>query len=176
MKSKIILFFLLVFTPFIYAQKDSLNLGEQLVKKPKIKKEILPLASYEVDGVQKIVLTNYRSFYSSEYFVRSGGNPILARGQKRFIQACLGCHSSSTAEFVSKAQSLGATQKNSESRELASISHPTSEGLPVFDFLDQAALGAYIERLVLDKSQKDPASVKRDTAAHHSDSSSVAGQ
>lgn len=29
MKSKIILFFLLVFTPFIYAQKDSLNLGDR---------------------------------------------------------------------------------------------------------------------------------------------------
>ena len=59
--------------------------------KPKILAENLPLERYFVPGLVEVELTNYRNLYSA-YFLHRRTDPSAVRGEKIFVQNCLGCH------------------------------------------------------------------------------------
>lgn len=60
--------------------------------KPKIKNEELPLESFSIPQMMEIELANYREKYSS-LFLKRRTDPSAMRGEKLFVQNCVGCHS-----------------------------------------------------------------------------------
>lgn len=58
----------------------------------KIEPDLLPTATYFVMGPRKVRLAAYRGVLPPETFLKNRRDPLQLRGEKRFIQTCLGCH------------------------------------------------------------------------------------
>jgi hypothetical protein len=58
----------------------------------KIEPDLLPTATYFVLGPKKVRLSAYRGVLPPETFLKNRRDPLQLRGEKRFIQTCLGCH------------------------------------------------------------------------------------
>lgn len=54
-------------------------------------KEELPVDRYSVSNLVEIELTNYKNRYAS-FYLENRGDPAAVRGEKAFVQDCLGCH------------------------------------------------------------------------------------
>lgn len=107
---------------------------------PKISAERLPLDSYMIESVTSIELTNYKTHYGS-YLLKKRSDPAAARGEKLFLQTCLGCHSVhnkvETSALKSKLETLDPFQ------------HKQGTGLPFFDEKEVRSLKSYVKALAL---------------------------
>ncbi|HUP58189.1 MAG TPA: cytochrome c [Bdellovibrionota bacterium] len=106
--------------------------------KPRILEEQLPLERYFVPGLRQIELTNYRNLYSA-YFLKKQTDPLAMRGEKIFMQNCLGCHNPSQAPNIASADPT-------KSRVLATQGqHATVKGVPQLEAKQWRALINYFE-------------------------------
>lgn len=67
--------------------------------KPKILTEDLPLETYFLSDVVAVELSNYREQFSP-FFLRRRTDPSAMRGEKLFIQNCVGCHSQPDSQVL----------------------------------------------------------------------------
>ena len=159
-------------------ESKALN-GLQLVipwsSKPKIAEESLPLETYFVAGITQLELANYKSRYASLYLKRRT-DPSAMRGEKIFVQNCMGCHSGDGGGGVKPRTGPGhfasvADVKNeAKVRSLASSGHPPVKGNPKLSERDQRALMSYLdayrsENSVAPQSQTTHAQAQTQTAA-----------
>src|SRR6185437_7186100 len=95
---------------------------------PRTRKEGLPLETYFVSGVNEIDLDNYRERYG-DIFLKERTDPVAMRGEKIFIQGCLGCHDSQPG--MVKARNWQGT-------------HPSVNGGPELNKPEFRALNSYL--------------------------------
>jgi mono/diheme cytochrome c family protein len=106
--------------------------------KPKMLKEDLPIESYFVSDVVRIELANYRERYSSVYLKRRT-DPLAMKGEKIFVQNCVGCHADGNRPALSELSG------EPQARKLASDGHPPSvKGVPKLSERDRRALANYL--------------------------------
>lgn len=101
----------------------------------KILRENLPLERYFVPALTSVELTNYRNLYST-YFLARRTDPSAVRGEKIFVQNCMGCHEPAQVPKIvttDPANRVVATQGE----------HTTVKGAPKLDSRDWRALMAY---------------------------------
>lgn len=55
-------------------------------------KERLPLETFHIQNVKRVTLTNYRNLYGAGLFLKRRTDPLAVRGEKIFVQTCMGCH------------------------------------------------------------------------------------
>lgn len=65
-----------------------------LESQPKIKQEVLPLASVRGVSISQITLTRLEAIVAQGLFLKDRSNPVALRGEKRFLQTCVSCHQS----------------------------------------------------------------------------------
>jgi hypothetical protein len=119
--------------------------------KPKILQEDLPLERYFVPGLRQIELTNYRNLYSA-YFLKKQTDPLAMRGEKIFMQNCLGCHNPAQAPNIPQADPT-------KSRVLATQGqHSTVKGVPSLEAKQWRALINYFEAYKSESTAAAPAS------------------
>ena len=107
---------------------------------PKISSEHLPLDSYMLESVTAIELTNYKTHYGP-YILKKRSDPAAARGEKLFLQTCLGCHSvHNKVETASLKAKLDQTEK---------FVHKVGPGLPTFDEKEVKSLRSFVKALSL---------------------------
>lgn len=67
----------------------------------KLQKEGLVLETFFLEGVSTIELANYRDRFGS-YFLKRRTDPVAMRGEKLFVQNCVGCHGAGTPPEVKR--------------------------------------------------------------------------
>jgi hypothetical protein len=103
--------------------------------KTSILHENLPLERYWVPSLTTVELTNYRNLYSA-YFLSRRTDPSAVRGEKIFVQNCLGCHQPAQVPQITTtdpANRVVATQGE----------HSTVKGAPKLGDRDWRALMSY---------------------------------
>lgn len=109
--------------------------------KSKILSENLPIESYFVPDLARIELSNYSVRYAS-VFLKRRTDPLAMRGEKMFVQNCVGCHADSAKP------SLADLSVEATSRRLASDGHPaTVKGAPHLAEHDRRALASYLDAI-----------------------------
>jgi len=103
----------------------------------KLKQEPLPWEHYFVAGVEQVELTNSHSVYNG-YFLTKRSDPRAVRGERVFVQGCIGCHDS-TIETSKKREHALTLAKG--------IEHKPIVGVPHFSEADQKALQTYFKAL-----------------------------
>lgn len=93
--------------------------------------EALPLEKFFVPGVETIVLTNGKILFG-EYLLRKRSDPRAVRGEKLYVQTCMGCHAPGT---LKRASSL----ENIQTPEF----HRSVKGMPQFGDPERRALVTY---------------------------------
>lgn len=81
--------------PFLLSfnkEKNGLNSAAPSTSHPKLSKEGAPLGTFFLAGVDQIELTNYQDRYGP-YYLKRRTDPAAIRGEKFYMQNCLGCHS-----------------------------------------------------------------------------------
>jgi hypothetical protein len=101
--------------------------------RPKMLKEILPFERYFMPSLTRVELANRQSLYGA-YYLSNRGNPSAMRGEKIFVQNCLGCHSPDQVPKI--------TTADSENRGVASRAEH-AKGAPKLDARDWRALLSY---------------------------------
>ncbi|MCM0605551.1 MAG: hypothetical protein KA715_05625 [Xanthomonadaceae bacterium] len=107
---------------------------------PKISSEHLPLDSYMIESVTTIELTNYKTHYG-QYLLKKRSDPAAARGEKLFLQTCLGCHSVHNKVETSSLKT--------KLEQMETFKHKVGEGLPSFDEKESRSLKSYVKALSL---------------------------
>jgi hypothetical protein len=121
--------------------------------KSKIMKECLPIESYFVSDLTGIELSNYNERYTS-VFLKRRTDPLAMRGEKMFVQNCVGCHSETAKP------TLADLSAETPSRRLASEGHPaTVKGAPHLDDRARRALVSYLEAFRAENTAKTAAVV-----------------
>lgn len=115
--------------------------------RPKVLEESLPLARYFVEGVTRIELANYREKYSA-LFLRRRTDPAAMRGEKLFVQSCVGCHGAGMGPAITE------FHNESRMRSLASTGHPEVKGNPKLTDRDHRAIMSYLDAY---RSENPPA-------------------
>lgn len=103
---------------------------------PKMTAEKLPHERYALSGVHEIWLMNYRDFYGPLLLTKRT-DPLQLRGEKLFVQSCMGCHAK-TAKWDASKGPLEPFQPS-----LAMPTHPPVSGVPALSERDRRALEAY---------------------------------
>ena len=106
----------------------------------KLKQEPLPFDRYFIAGVDQVELTNSKTVYGS-YFLNKRSDPRAVRGERLFVQACMGCHDSSAQAAKKREYALSLAK---------GVEHKTAVGLPHFTETDQKALQSYFKVLSLE--------------------------
>jgi mono/diheme cytochrome c family protein len=125
----------------------ALNAGKASIvmpwtSKPKLMREDLPVESYFVPELVSIELSNYRARYGSVY-LKHRSDPLAIRGEKIFVQNCVGCHAGGAA---SKIPSISDLSGETKARRLASDGHPSQvKGVPHLSDRDRRALVNYLD-------------------------------
>lgn len=112
--------------------------------KDKLAKEMLPITKYFVSGVNRVELTNYQVWYPSAFFLRRRSDPLVIRGEKRFVQACAGCHG---WKEMPKNPGLGDFLTQAEEGKLFGPMHQKVDGMPHFEDMDQRAIRSYLKAI-----------------------------
>jgi hypothetical protein len=107
---------------------------------PKIIREGLPLSAYALSGVTEIEFASYQSRYSG-LFLKRRTDPAAIRGEKMYVQTCIGCHGAGRARSLSDV-TVSAT---AQVRTVASALHPPATGAPRLTERDLRALVSYLE-------------------------------
>ncbi|MBN23311.1 MAG: hypothetical protein CL678_18645 [Bdellovibrionaceae bacterium] len=88
---------------------------------PGLKKEWLPENLYSLASVTQVEFSQYEKYFG-EWVLKNRSNPSALRGEKRFVQTCMGCHLNrpigDLSPYLEKIQSHPQTW------------HPASEGAP----------------------------------------------
>ena len=108
---------------------------------PKIKKEILPLETYEVAEVSEIILANYQAQYKKAH-LDNRSNPIAVRGEKLFVKACMGCHDQSLTGSIQDV-----TSRIPNFDYLTEPPHPPVQGMPKISDAELKGFKSYIKAL-----------------------------
>ncbi len=105
---------------------------------PKSMSEELPVERYFVVDVARVELGNYREKYRTAFLTRRT-DPSAMKGEKIYVQSCLGCHSGSAsqANVGSKARTVATSGS----------AHPAVSGLPKLDDRSKRALLNYLDEL-----------------------------
>lgn len=106
--------------------------------KPKVLEESLPLSRYFVNGLTRIELANYKEKYGT-LLLKRRTDPSAMRGEKLFVQNCVGCHDAGQGPAISEFRNQGRV------RSLASTGHPSVKGNPKLSERDQRAVLNYLE-------------------------------
>lgn len=107
--------------------------------KPKMLKEDLPIESYFVSDLVRIELSSYRERYGS-VFLKRRTDPLAMRGEKIFVQNCVGCHADGNRPALSE------LSLEPQARKLASDGHPPAvKGVPKLTDRDRRALVNYLD-------------------------------
>lgn len=107
--------------------------------KPKVLREDLPVESYFISNVKLIELSNYRDRYAS-VFLKRRTDPLAMRGEKLFVQNCVGCHAGANKPTVTDLSG------EAKARRLASDGHPAQvKGVPRLNDRDRRALVNYLD-------------------------------
>lgn len=103
----------------------------------KAQKERLPLETFYMGSVNRITLTNYRNLYGERLFLKRRTDPLAMRGEKIFVQTCMGCHFQNAKakpdEMAGKIQASYSIEKP----------HSPVAGFPDLDEKDWRALRIY---------------------------------
>jgi hypothetical protein len=104
-----------------------------------------------LDGVTQITLSSYRDQYS-RLLLKHRMDPSAVRGEKAYLQNCLGCHGAD-AGFVAPDEA-----RSQKLEAYLSHGHPSTSGLMKLDERDAKALQSYIVALRLEAapSQASP--------------------
>lgn len=110
--------------------------------KEKLSQEILPVRKYFVPQVAEIILTNSKEHYGLKFFLERRTDPVLVRGEKRFMQTCMGCHHGGYPLPPMAQMSLRV-----QNQEFLSLLHASVKDMPFLDGLDHQALFRYLETM-----------------------------
>jgi mono/diheme cytochrome c family protein len=102
----------------------------------KLREEAAPLESFFIPSVESVALTNYRLRFGAVY-LKKRTDPSAVRGERVFVQSCVGCHSESRKPMVT-------------ARGQAAFRHPEVKGVPALSERDRRALFQYIEAYLLE--------------------------
>lgn len=105
---------------------------------PRLANERLPLDSYQLSDIVSIELTNYQKYYGL-FQLKKRTDPAAARGEKLFLQTCLGCHG-----IHQKVESQSMRMKINTAEAFV---HKAVPGLPKLEEKDIRALKSYIRAL-----------------------------
>jgi hypothetical protein len=103
----------------------------------KLSKEPLPLERYFIPGVERIELTSSRSVYGM-YLLTKRSDPRAVKGERLFVQACMGCHDRVSADSKKRGYPLTLSK---------GVQHKEVAGLPSFSASDHRALETYFKAL-----------------------------
>jgi hypothetical protein len=113
--------------------------------RPKIRgEEYLPLESYFVSELKSVQLTSYQSVYAGN-FLKRRTDPSAIRGEKIFLQNCMGCHGNGSVKQLTVAE---LTAEGARARVLASgkgAGHAMAPGVKQFDSKDRRAILSFLE-------------------------------
>lgn len=112
--------------------------------KPRILGEELPLERYFIPQVNRIELTNYRQLYDPLYLKRRT-DPSAMRGEKIFVQNCVGCHSEPTTTVPTALMGAMARGAGSDSNYKVNYAHPSVQGGPKLSERDIRSIWRYLE-------------------------------
>ena len=116
--------------------------------KSKIQSENLPIESYFLGDLTHIELSNYRERYGS-VFLKRRTDPLAMRGEKLFVQNCVGCHADGGKPGL--AELSGELQ----ARRLVSDGHPAQvKGVPKLGERDRKALVNYLDAFRTENASK----------------------
>ena len=110
--------------------------------KSKVKGEVLPLSMYFVEDISELILTNYKIHFGQKVFAKLRTDPTVIRGEKRYLQTCLGCHSQS------KLPAFGDLAKGMDNRGGFDKAHGEVGGVPPFSDFDFKSLKSYFEAML----------------------------
>ncbi len=116
----------------------------------RIKKEVLPLGKYFFGNVVRVELTNFRKYYSDDLFVSNRSDPVVMRGQKRFVQSCIPCHQTKEIYQIRKMHKL------IESADLMQSKHKNINGFSSLDQNEHRALVRYISQILKKRRSSKP--------------------
>ena len=108
--------------------------------------ELLPIEKYFVPGITKIELTNYRNRYQSSLFLSRRTDPLTVRGEKRYVQTCLGCHAHQ------QMPPAAALSQQMEVPTYVRSKHEAVSGMPKFSDVEMKALKSYLKAIQQDAS------------------------
>ncbi|MEO5970427.1 MAG: hypothetical protein ABIQ95_10915 [Bdellovibrionia bacterium] len=101
--------------------------------KPKILDEGLPLENYFVSNLERIELTSYKDRFSS-LFLKRRTDPSAMRGEKLFVQNCIGCHADGDTKVYQFGQ-VGST---------AAAEHPAMKAVLKLGEKEKKSLVSYL--------------------------------
>ncbi len=128
-----------------FSPENSLEVVVPWTSKPKIQEEGFPLQRYFLKGLSSIELSSYQAKYQPLFLSRRT-DPAAVRGERVFVQNCMGCHNSEPRGPASQTTS-GA------SAALPPKAHPTVPGFATLPDRDRRALGSYFEAFRLEHPQ-----------------------
>ncbi|MGE0614212.1 MAG: molybdopterin-dependent oxidoreductase [Bacteriovoracia bacterium] len=108
-----------------------------------IGKEVLPIERYTAAGIREIELTNYRVCVDAGYFLKRRTNPVVVRGEKTFLQTCMGCH-------LGKPLPAMADMQKTFSPEGVARWHAQEKRLPAWSTQDYQGLQLYMKEVLGD--------------------------
>ena len=141
--------FVVKYSILLATERDKKNLGTlgplysvaPWTSNSKIKQEGMFLEALFISNVDHIELTNYKERYSGLYLKRRT-DPAAMKGEKLFVQNCLGCHATGTSP---------------SGRALASTGHPAVKGLPQLEAKDIRPLASYLDAYRLENPPQSAA-------------------
>jgi mono/diheme cytochrome c family protein len=118
--------------------------------KPHVQSEGLPIERYFVRDVAEIELTSYQARYKPLFLSRRT-DPAAVRGEKIFVQNCMGCHADKAGGGASHGMPgpgvvtfVSRLLPENKARTVASGAHPTVPGYAQFKGPELRALGSYL--------------------------------
>jgi mono/diheme cytochrome c family protein len=120
--------------PMLLAQ-PGLDSVVPVSSRPKVQGEELPHDTYWIRGVQRVELTNYREQFG-RFYLKRRTDPAAVRGEKVFVQNCLGCHGAGvTAAGWAGWESAALAEKLKK--------HPRKPGFQEMPIRSERALASY---------------------------------
>ncbi len=133
--------------PFWSVVPFSLNqLQRKTASSKGIQDELLPIEKYSLPGIQKIELTNYRNRYHSSLFLSRRTDPLTVRGEKRYVQTCLGCHA------LNGLPPAAALSEKMATPTFVRAKHESVRGMPLLGDVEVKALRSYLKAIQQDAS------------------------
>lgn len=112
--------------------------------KKNIHSELLPIEKFFVPKLKRIELTNYRNRYQSDLFLLRRTDPLTVRGEKRYVQTCLGCHAQN------RMLPAGQLSNELEKPHFVALKHGAVKGMPILGDVEVKALRSYLKAIQVD--------------------------
>jgi mono/diheme cytochrome c family protein len=132
--------------PVVY---DNGKIAPPIQTRPKSTQEELPIQAYFASNVKAIELTNSKNRFGPVY-LKNRSDPAAIRGEKYFVQTCLGCHGST--EHQKSYPTILKQMMNSDKLD----SHSKIYAFPVIGEKTMKSLRSYLEAYHQENPQNDP--------------------